>query len=311
VTTAIASTGNSARHHRMSGWWDRDGVHVLAIAPAAILLALFFIIPAAWAIYTSMTDLALLSASARNPQFVGMENYRRLWNDPDVPKYLKNTAVFVVGAAVFGQTVGGLLLALLFQHATRLKLRLTGLGFIALMAAWVSPPLLSGFIWGRLLDVRDGVINAALGGLGFGTVDFLGDHAMMSVIAVESWRGIAFATLVLLGALQTVPSDIYEAAQIDGASAFMRLRDHTLPLLRPGLAVVLLMTTINVSGSFLMILVLTNGDPGRQTETIALFAFHRAFQFFEIAFGSAITVVILAFNLACALVYLLLLRERR
>jgi multiple sugar transport system permease protein len=295
----------------MSSWWNRDGVHVLAIAPAAILLSLFFIVPAVWAIYTSMTDLALLSASARNPQFVGMENYRRLWNDPDLPKYLRNTAVFVVGAAVIGQTVGGLLLALLFQHATRLKLRLTGPGFIALMAAWVSPPLLSGFIWGRLLDVRDGVINAALGGLGFGTVDFLGDHAMMSVIAVESWRGIAFATLVLLGALQTVPSDIYEAAQLDGASAFVRLRDHTLPLLRPGLAVVLLMTTINVSGSFLMILVLTNGDPGRQTETIALFAFHRAFQFFEIAFGSAITVVILGFNLACALVYLLLLRRQR
>ena len=303
--------GKGANHHRLTRWWRHDGPFVLAIAPAAVLLALFFIVPAVWAIYTSMTNLALLSASARNPEFVGLENYRRLWNDPDLPKYVKNTAVFVIGAAVIGQTVAGLALALLLQHAMRLKLRLTELAFIALMAAWVSPPLLTGFIWGRLLDVNDGVINAALDGVGFGTVSFLGDHAMASVIAVESWRGVAFATLVLLGALRTIPSDIYEAAQLDGAGVLTRLRDQTLPLLRPGLALVLLMATINVSGSFLMILVLTNGDPGRQTETISLFAFHRAFQFFEIAFGSAITVVLLGFNLVCAVVFLAILRERR
>ena len=311
TSTAIAGARSVSRRHWKTGWWRRERVHVLAITPAALLLALFFVIPALWAVYTSMTNLALLDASARNPQFVGLDNYRRLWNDPDMPKYVRNTVVFVLGAAVVGQTGVGTALALLFDHATRLKHKLVGPAFAALMAAWICPPLLTGFIWGRLLDSRDGVLNTALGGLGFGDVDFLGVHAMTSVIIVEAWRGIAFATLIILGALRTIPPDIDEAAQVDGARAFARVRDHTLPLLRPALTLVLLMTTINVAGSFLMILVLTNGDPGRQTETVALFAFHRAFQFFEVAFGSAITVLLLAVNLVFAVIYLALLRERR
>ena len=284
---------------------------MLAIAPATLLLALFFVIPAIWAIYSSMTNLALLSASARDPEFVGLDNYRRLWNDPDIPKYIRNTVTFVFGSAVIGQTGLGAALALLFHHATQRGHRLVGPAFAALMAAWISPPLLTGFIWGRLLDINHGVFNAMLGGLGLGPVSFLGDYAMESVIAVEVWRGVAFATLVIYGALRTIPPEIYEAAQCDGANALVRLRDHTLPLLRPSLSLVLLMTTINAAGSFLMILVLTNGAPGRNTETIALFAFHRGFGFFEIAFGSAITMLLLAVNLVFAVGYLVLLRERR
>lgn len=310
TVTAVASTGSHARRHRSMGWWRRERAHVLALAPATLLLAVFFVIPAFWAIYASMTNLALLSPSARHPEFVGLENYRRLWNDPDVPKYLRQTAVFIFGSAVIGQTGLGTALALLFHHATQRGHRLVGPAFAALMAAWISPPLLTGFIWGRLLDTDTGVLNAMLGVLGIGPVSFLGEFAMQSVIAVEVWRGMAFATLVVYGALRTIPPDVYEAAQCDGAHALARLRDHTLPLLRPALSLVLLMTTINAAGSFLMILVLTNGDPGRQTVTIALFAFQRAFGFFEIAFGSAITMLLLALNLAFAVVYLVLLRER-
>ena len=310
TTAAVARAEPHMRRRRSSGWWRRERIHLLAIAPATLLLALFFVIPAVWAIYASTTNLALLDVSARNPEFVGLDNYRRLWNDPDVPKYIRNTVVFVVGSAVIGQTGLGAALALLFHHATQRGNRLVGAGFVALMAAWISPPLLTGFIWGQLLDSDRGVLNAMLGGFGLGPISFLGEYAMESVIAVEVWRGVAFATLVIYGALRTIPPEVYEAAQCDGAGVMARVKDHTLPLLRPALSLVLLMTTINAAGSFLMILVLTNGDPGRRTETIALFAFHRAFGFFEIAFGSAITMLLLAVNLAFAVVYLVLLRER-
>lgn len=310
MPVAIAGESIHARR-RPDRSWRRERVHLLALAPASLLLACFFVLPALWAIYASFTNLALLDASARDPELVGLQNYRRLWNDPDVPKYIRNTIVFVTGAAVIGQTGLGTGLALLLHHAGQQRHRLAGPAFTALMAAWISPPLLSGFIWGRLLDTRDGVLNAALSGMRLGTIDFLGSHAMRSVIVVESWRGVAFATLIVLGALRTIPPAVYEAARCDGAGAVRRLRDHTLPLLRPVLALVLLMTTINAVGSFLMILVLTNGDPGRQTETVALFAFHRAFQFYEIAFGSAISVGMLALNLLFAAGYLTLARERR
>src|SRR5688572_8955644 len=109
---AIAGRGLAARH-RQASWWRRERAHLLAIAPAALLLGLFFIFPAMWAVYASLTNIALLDFNASNPEFIGLDNYRRLWNDPDFPKYLRNTAVFVFGAAVLGQTGAGLGLALL------------------------------------------------------------------------------------------------------------------------------------------------------------------------------------------------------
>lgn len=311
MPAAQGRTGSALTIRRQSAWWRRERVNLLSFTPALLLITLFFVLPGIWAIYASMTNLALLDASARNPQFVGLDNFRRLWNDPDFPLYVKNSLLFVLGSAVIGQTGLGLALALLFRHATARGFRLAGVAFAALMAAWICPPLLTGFIWGRLLDVRGGVLNAAISGLGVTPVDFLGDHAMMSVIAVEVWRGTAFATLLFLGALETFPRDIYDAARCDGASTLVRFVDHTLPLLRPLAILVLVMTTINAAGSFLTILVLTNGDPGRQTETVALFAFHRAFQSFEIGFGSAISTVLLAFNALGAIVILSLARERQ
>jgi multiple sugar transport system permease protein len=297
--------------HQRSGRWRRDRVYLLTLLPASLILAFFFLVPSLWAIYASLTNLALLDENARNPQFVGLDNYRRLWNDPDFPLYVKNSVVFVLGSAVIGQTLLGLALALLFRHALVRGFRLAGLAFAALIVAWISPPLLTGFIWGRLLDVRAGALNAAITDFGLGPVDFFGDHAMLSVIAVEVWRGTAFAALLFLSALVTIPHDIHDAARCDGASAFTRFVDLTLPLLRPMTALVLLMTTMNAAGSFLTILVLTNGDPGRQTETLALFGYHQAFQFFEIGFGSAISAVLLALNLLCAVIALSIARERR
>lgn len=281
------------------------------MTPASALLVALFVAPAVWAIYVSMTDLALLDASARNPRFIGLDNYRRLWRDPDFSLYLKTSAVFVLGAAIVGQSGVGLLLALLLRHAWSIGARLADLAFAALLAAWISPPLLTGFLWGRLVDSRDGVLNAMLESFSIAPIDLLGDHALATVILVEAWRGMAFAVLLYLGGLSVAPRDIYEAAQVDGAGPVTRFVTLTAPLLRPTIALTLIMTTVSAAGSFLPILVLTNGDPGRQTETLALFSYHRAFQFFEIGFGSAISVVLLSFNTLCAGVVLLLARERR
>lgn len=301
----------AVREHRQQTALERERPYLVAIFPAMFLLALFYLIPALWAGYASLTSYTLLGFTSQSLDFVGFDNYRRLLNDPDFPKYLKNSLVFVAGSAILGQTGLGLLFALLFHHAVIAGYRIVLLAYTALMAAWISPPLLTGFIWGRLLDVRTGVLNSALAGIGVGPIDFLGQHAMLSVISVEVWRGTAFAAIIFTGALQTIPSQIYEAARCDGAKALSRFWDHTLPMLRHVLALVLVMTTINAMGSFLMILVLTNGAPGRDTETIALYAYHRAFGSFEIAFGAAISVVMLAVNALLAILFLALARRRR
>lgn len=304
VTGAVTPATGRARRRR-------DRAYAVAISPAALVLALFFAGPALWAVYISLTDLSLLGFGA-SARFIGLDNYRRFWHDPDVPKIIRNTVVFVVWAAIVGETACGLLLAVLLNYAKAQRYRLGDLAFAAVLLAWISPPLLTAFIWARLLDERNGVFNGALAALGFHRISYLGDHAITCVIVVEIWKGIGFATVVFLGALQSVPQSVYEAARVDGAGAIARFRDHTLPLLRNVAALVLTMTTIVAAGSFLMILLLTNGDPGLQTETLALFAFHQGLglQSLDIGYGSAISVVLLIGNTLFAAIYLRAARER-
>lgn len=281
--------------------------YVVAITPAAILLSAFFIFPALWVIYTSTTSLSLTNFSA-GAQFVGLDNYRRLWDNPDFWKFVKNTVIFTIGAAMIGQTIGGLLIALLIHHAQIHKHKLAPVAFTAVLLGWICPPTLAGFIWGGIFDYRNGMLNTVLTTLHLPRIDMLGDYSMLAVILVESWRGLAFALIIFLGGLQSIPDQVYEAASIDGATPWMRFKDMTLPALRHVISLVLLVTTITTIGSFLMILILTNGDPAYATETIALHAYHQAFTLFDIGYGAALSVVMLMLSLFFALFYLRLAR---
>jgi multiple sugar transport system permease protein len=276
------------------------------VLPAAVILLLFFVVPAGWAVWTSFTDRALLGFGAMETHTVGLANYRRLWETPDFLKFVRNTVVWVIGTAVVGQTALGFALALLLQQAR--GSRLAPVAYGAVLAAWVTPPAFAATIWGAIYAYPHGTLNELLRAFGVDAVNPLWEWPMLSVIVAESWRGAAFPMVVFLGALQTIPTSLHEAAQVDGASAWRRFLDITLPLLGHITAIVLVMTTITAMGSFLLIQVLTNGDPGYQTETIALFAFHRAFGTYEIGFGAAISVVMLLLNLLFAAVYLRIAR---
>lgn len=288
---------------------SKQSAYLLAIAPAALLIGLFFLFPAVWAVYVSTTSLSLTEITAVSPEFVGIDNFRRLFDNPDFPKFVWNTAVFTIGAAVIGETLGGLLVASLIYSAQRNGHRLAGVAFAAVIVAGITPPTLAGAIWGGIFDFRDGALNAALDLVELGPVDMLGSYPMLSVTIAESWRGLAFAMIVFYGALHTVPAVVHDAAQLDGAGPFRQFAGITIPLLRHTIALVLLMTTIMTVGSFLTILILTNGDPAYQTETLALNAYHTAFQFFEIGYGAAMSVVMLVFCAAFAVIYFWIARE--
>lgn len=300
------TTVQSPRPRRRS--WRRDVPLLLTIVPAAALLALFFVGPAAWGIWASLTDRALLGPAALQTQFIGLDNYRRLWETPDLAKFVRNTIVFVIGSAVIGQTGLGFALALLLDHARAKHARLGPVAYAAVLVAWISPPALAGAIWGQVLEYRHGELNAVLMWLGLDRVDLLSEHQMLAVIIADVWRGTAFAMVIFLGALQTIPESVYEAARVDGANAWHRFRDHTLPLIAHLGLIVLMMTTIVTMGSFLLIYILTNGGTNYETETIALYAYHRAFVTFEIGYGAAISVVMLVLNLLFAAVYLRIAR---
>jgi multiple sugar transport system permease protein len=268
------------------------------------LLSLFFVAPAIWAIYTSFTNRALVGLDARHPRHVGWANYERLLHSPAFKTVLINSLVFVVGSAVIGQFLLGLALALLLDHGEHRGYRATPFVYGSVLLAWVNPTVIAGFLWVAMFDFYYGSLNKTLEFFGLSGVSWLGKAPMLSLIIVNTWRGAAFVMIIFQGALRTIPSQIYEAARMDGASAWQRFWDHTLPNLRQVAAVVLLSVTISTFGAFLLILTLTNGGPGTKTEVIALYAYHAAFQSRQIGYGSAIAAIMLGLNLIFAAVYL-------
>jgi multiple sugar transport system permease protein len=285
-------------------------LYVAGLSPAAFLLALFFVGPALWALASSFTNRALVGIDAANPRFVGLDNYMRLFGDPDFARVILNSVVFVIGSAIIGQFVLGLALALLLDYAERRGFLATNLVYASVLLAWVNPTIIAGFLWVAMFDFYNGSLNTGLSVVGAPPVNWLGQGPMLAVIIANTWRGTAFTMLIFLGALRTIPSDIYEAARVDGASAFRRFWDHTLPILRPIAALTLLSITMATFGTFILIQTLTNGGPAFQTEVIALYAFHEAFQNHAVGYGSTISVVMLALNLAFAVVFLRWSRAR-
>lgn len=303
ATTAVAA---NARRRSLR----RNRLYLAGLTPAAFLLALFFVGPALWALASSFTNRALVGLDAANPRFVGLDNYIRLFSDPDFGRVILNSVVFVIGSAIIGQFVLGLLLALLLDHAQRRGFLATSLVYASVLLAWVNPTIIAGFLWVAMFDYYNGSLNSGLQLLGIGPVNWLGQGPMLAIVIANTWRGTAFVMLIFLGALRTIPTDIYEAARVDGAGPFRRFWDHTLPLLRPIAALTLLSVTIATFGTFILIQALTNGGPALQTEVIALYAYHEAFQNHAVGYGSTIAVVMLALNFAFAAVFLRWSRPR-
>ena len=278
---------------------------VLALLPALIIIGIFFLGPALWAVYISFTDYALLGPSAQNPKFIGLENYLRMFKDPLFLQAFFNSIVFVVGSAYLGQFLIGLGLALLLNYSEKLKIRGGTLVYSTVLVGWVVPALLAGFIWVAMYDYYYGTLNTLLKLIGLPPVSWLSrELAMPSVIIANIWRGTAFTMILFLSGLETVPQEIYDAAKIDGATGFQTLRYITLPLLKEIAVVDLLSITMSTFGVFIIILTLTNGGPGFATEVLALYAYHRAFQNYEIGYGSAISVFLMLVNVALGVLYI-------
>lgn len=324
TTTAATTTPETARSailpdprneplplppRRISSW-KRNRAYVLGLTPAAILLAIFFLAPAGWALYSSLTNRALVGIDAANYRFIGLDNYRRLMEDPDFFQVIRNSIIFVVGSAMIGQFILGLAMAVLIDFSEKRGYRIALLGYAAVLLAWVNPTVIAGFQWTAMFDFYYGTLNRTMNAVGLPSVNWIGDYPMLSVIIVNVWRGTAFAMMIFLGALKTIPPYIYEAARIDGATGWQAFWDHTLPNLRHIMMIVLLSLTISTFGTFLLIQTLTNGGPGIQTEVIALFAYHTAFTGYEIGYGSAIALVMLVLNLVFGTIYIRVSRPR-
>lgn len=300
LTVTAAPPRNPARPRRTAA-------RAAPLAPAVLLLLVFLAGPIVWSLYGSFTNAALTGRAARDPRWVGLENYERLLADPTFPLSLLLTVVFVVASAVVGQNVLGLGLALLTERASGVVGAVVG---PVVVAAWVLPEIVAAFA-AYAFFADDGTLNQVLRPLGLGGADWLYDLPMTAVVLANVWRGTAFSMLVYRAALRNVPAELTEAAAMDGAGPVQRFRNVTLPALRGTVATNLMLTTLQTLSVFTLIYVMTAGGPDYASATLPLFAYTEAFRFGDIGYGTAIATVMLLIGGVFAVAYLRVLRPER
>ena len=282
----------------------RSATRALPLLPAVVLLGVFLLGPVIWSFYGSLTDASLTGSAAQGASFVGFDNYLELFSDPDFPKSVLLTLVFLVASAIVGQNVLGLALALLMRSAHRVVRALVG---TFVVTAWVLPEIVASFAAYAFFN-DTGTLNSMLGLIGIDGPNWLFNLPMVSVILANIWRGTAFSMLVYSAALHDVPQEITESAEVDGARGWQRLVFITLPMIRRSITTNLMLTTLQTLSVFTLIFVMTGGGPGTESSTLPILAYQEAFQFSQLGFGTAIATILLVVGALFSFVYIRALR---
>jgi multiple sugar transport system permease protein len=297
VSRRAARPDRAVRRGRLLRW-------LVPMSPAVLLLLLFFTGPILWCLWAAFTDIALTGTGASSPRLVGTENFSRLLSDPAFRQSVLITVWFVVGSAVIGQNCLGLLLALLLRGRSGLVRGAVG---VVVVGAWVVPEIVAGFVWYAFLS-DEGTLNVLLGRLGLEGTSWLYNLPVLSVIVANVWRGTAFSVLVYSAALSEVPTDLVDAAAVDGAGPLARLRYVVLPLIKRSVLTNLMLITLQTLAVFTLVFVMTGGGPGTRSQTMPIYMYQEAFKFFQLGYGTAVALVLLLLGALFSLVYVRALR---
>ena len=275
--------------------------------PALVMIGVFFLLPVAAALALSFTDFDLDAlADPSTVRLIGLDNYHALLATPMFWKALGNTAVFVVLGVPLSLAASLASALLLDAPLTRLR----GLFRTAFFAPVVTTLVAVALIWRYLLHTRYGLVNYLLVHLGFAPIDWLGDPhwSMPAIVLLAVWKNFGYNMIILLAALQSIPDDLYEAARLDGAGAWARLRHITLPLLQPTLALVTLLTVSGYFQLFAEPYVMTQGGPLQSTVSVLYFMFEQGFTWWRLGFASAVAFVLFGLVLALTVLQMRLTR---
>lgn len=256
---------------------------LVLLVPAMVGFVVFWILPSGRSIWYSLTDFDLLN----DPQFIGLDNYRELLTDDVARNSLVVTIQFVVASVVLG-TVLALLTAALMQ-----RLRLKTWVRSILLLPWLVPNVAIALIWAWLLDGQLGYLNHLLHAVGLPGVSFYNaSQAMPIIIAIGIWSGLGYTALLLYAGMTQVPNEMYEAGAIDGATEKRMFFQITLPLIRPVIALVVVMSAIGSFQVFDLVLIGYGGNPIPAVRTIFFYIYQQSFAFFRMGYGSAIALVL-------------------
>jgi multiple sugar transport system permease protein len=274
------------------------GLAWLLLAPALAVLGGLTVYPALWVLWLSLQYRVPVFGISR---WAGLEHFTFLAVDPRFWNATWVTAMFTVGSVALECGLGlGIALALRGQQrARRLALAL-------LLLAWALPSVVTAKMFEWLYHPSGGLVNFLLGGR---AINWLGDPglALPALIGADVWRTTPFVALLCYARLLTIPADLYEAGQVDGAAGWQAFARITWPLVRPLLMVALLFRTLDALRAFDLMFVLTGGGPAGSTETLTVYAYRALFQTLQVGFGSAIGVVVFAGVMLVAVGYLRLI----
>jgi ABC-type sugar transport system permease subunit len=293
------------------GELSKGRLALLLNLPALAGLLLILAYPIAFAGYLSLHTVSIRQLRSGELPFAGLANFARLSEDPLFWLALRHTLVFVAASVVLEMVIG-LAIALVISDERVWLSRLTR---VLILIPWAVPPVVNGLLWSFIVNAQFGYLNRALYKLGLISdyVNWLGHPwlAMATVVAAYVWRTTPFNILLYHAALQGIPAQVYEAAAVDGASPGQSLRLITLPLLRPVVAVTLILRTTFSFMVFDEILAITQGGPGNDTWVAAWYTYRRAFQPpFDIGLGAASAWVLAVIVGLAALVYVRLVYRR-
>lgn len=283
------------RDDRRAAWWF--------LLPVLTGFAVFYGYPAVRGIWYSVSDYTMLNT----PSFVGADNYAKLLHDGQFWNALLVTAWYVV-LNIGSQTLLALGIAALMHRLTRsVVLRAT------LLLPWLVPNVTVGLLWMWLLDTNLGFVNHLIGALGMGPVGFFTDEtlAMPSIAAINTWAYTGYTALLLYAGMLQIPQYLYEGAAIDGAGEWRMFRRITLPLLRPVLALVLVVSLIGSFQIFDTIAVTTKGGPVSATRAIYYYIYQQAFTYFHMGYAAAAAVCLALILGVLTAVQMRLLRASR
>jgi multiple sugar transport system permease protein len=262
-------------------------------APALAVIGVFFFLPVLAALALSITDFDIYAlADLRNLRWVGWHNYVALLQTPLFWQALGNTLYFVVVGVPLSLAASLGMALLLNSPAARLK----PLFRTALFAPVVTTLVASAVVWRYLFNARYGWLNYALGSIGIAPIDWLGDPrwAMPAIIVFAVWKNFGYNMIILLAGLQAIPAELYEAARIDGASAWRQFRSVTLPMLSPMLFMVGILTVAGYFQLFAEPYVMTQGGPLQSTVSVLYLMYEEGFKWWNLGSASAVAFVLFA-----------------
>ena len=274
----------------------------LLVAPVVILLLAITAYPLIYNIWNAF-HFDNLSYGNLPHNFVGWKNFTAMFDSPQWVSALERTLVFTVVTIVFDIVIG-LGLALMMNRPFR------GRGFLraSILVPWAMPTVVSAVLWKTMFDPSAGFVDYILGafhpawsGLAWLNINTL--RAWTAIFIADSWKNIPFVAILLLAGLQVIPNDVYEAARMDGASAWQSFTRVTLPMLKPALSVALIFRTLQALLVFDVIYIMTNGGPGNSTESLSYLSYNTFIINTDFGLGGAMSIILVLLALAVSFIY--------